>query len=102
MGLLDQVRLTDGGRDLDNYLFPIARRLGPERVAAMFAAKQEDADLPPDTEAWLAPKDPYAPALLQIALAGSPIRWPPESVFGAGDREALAGRLRHGLSPVPR
>lgn len=31
--------LTDGGRDLDNYLYPVAQRLGPARVAAMFGRK---------------------------------------------------------------
>jgi hypothetical protein len=39
VGLPDQVPLIDGGRDLDNYLFPIAQRLGPRRVAAMFGQK---------------------------------------------------------------
>ena len=34
VGFSDGVSLTDGGHDLDNYLFPVARRLGPERVAA--------------------------------------------------------------------
>lgn len=29
VGLPDQMPLIDGGRDLDNYLFPIAQRLGP-------------------------------------------------------------------------
>jgi len=79
------------------------RRHGPSNILLLFqvfAAMQEDADLSPDTEVWLTPKGPYAPALLQIAPASSPIRWPPEDVFGAGDREALAGRLRHGLSPA--
>jgi len=33
------VSLADGGRDLDNHLYPIARRLGPQRVAAMFGRK---------------------------------------------------------------
>jgi hypothetical protein len=67
----------------------------------VFAAKQEDADLAPDTDAWLAPKGPYASALLQIAPSSSPLRWPPEAVIGAEDREALAGRLGHGLRPRP-
>jgi hypothetical protein len=63
----------------------------------VFATTQEDADLAPDTEAWLAPKGPYASALLRIAPSSSPLRWPPEAVIGAGDREALAGRLGRGL-----
>ena len=39
VGLSDGVSLTDGGHDLDNYLFPLAQRLGPERVAAIFGRK---------------------------------------------------------------
>jgi hypothetical protein len=31
--------LTDGGHDLDNYLFPLAQRLGPARLAATFGRK---------------------------------------------------------------
>jgi hypothetical protein len=36
VGLSDGVSLIDGGHDLDNYLFPVAQRLGPQRVAAIF------------------------------------------------------------------
>ncbi len=39
VGLPGTVSLIDGGRDLDNYLFPVARRLGPARVAAIFGRK---------------------------------------------------------------
>ena len=35
----DGASLTDGGHDLDNYLFPVAQRLGPQRVAAIFGRK---------------------------------------------------------------
>lgn len=67
----------------------------------VFATEQEDADLSPDNEAWLAPKGLYTPALLQIAPSCSRLRWPPEVVFGVGDREALAGRLGQGLPLRP-
>jgi hypothetical protein len=33
------VPLMNGGRDLDNYPFPIAQRLVPRRLAAMFGRK---------------------------------------------------------------
>lgn len=36
VGLPGQLSLTSGGRDLDNYLFPLAQRLDPARIAAMF------------------------------------------------------------------
>jgi hypothetical protein len=67
----------------------------------VFATGQEDADLSPDTEAWLGPKGLYQAALLPIAPSSTSLRWPPRAVFSAGDREALAGRLRQGLSARP-
>ncbi len=39
VGLPGTVPLTDGGRDLDNYLLPITRQLGPDRVDAAFGRK---------------------------------------------------------------
>ena len=39
VGFADGILLTDGGHDLDNYLFPVAQRLGPQRVAAILAAR---------------------------------------------------------------
>jgi hypothetical protein len=39
VGLPDHLPLTEGGRDLDNYLLPLAQRLGPARIAAMFGRK---------------------------------------------------------------
>jgi hypothetical protein len=39
VGFSDGVSLTDGGHDLDNYLFSVAQRLSPERVAAIFGRK---------------------------------------------------------------
>ena len=39
VGFSDGVSLIDGGHDLDNYLFPVAQRLGPQRVAAVFGRK---------------------------------------------------------------
>ncbi len=39
VGFSDGVSLIDGGHDLDNYLFPVAQRLGPQRVAAIFGRK---------------------------------------------------------------
>lgn len=67
----------------------------------VFATEQKDADLSPDNVAWLAPAGPYQAALLQIAPSSTPHRWPPQAVFSAGDREALAGRLRRGLPARP-
>ena len=39
VGFSEGVSLTDGGHDLDNYLFPVAQRLGPQRLAAIFGRK---------------------------------------------------------------
>ena len=39
VGFSDGVCLMDGGHDLGSYLFPVAQRLGPQRVAAIFGRK---------------------------------------------------------------
>ena len=39
VGFSDGVSLIDGGHDLGNYLFPVAQRLGPQRLAAIFGRK---------------------------------------------------------------
>jgi hypothetical protein len=39
VGFSDGVCLIDGGHDLHNYLFPVAQRLSPQRVAATFGRK---------------------------------------------------------------
>lgn len=42
VGLPQSKPLMSGGGDLDNCLFPIARRLGAERFAAVFGTKRHD------------------------------------------------------------
>jgi hypothetical protein len=39
VGFSDGAALMDGGHDLGSYLFPVASRLGPQRVAAIFGRK---------------------------------------------------------------
>jgi hypothetical protein len=39
VGFSAGVSLIGGGHDLDNYLFPVAQRLGPQRLAAIFGRK---------------------------------------------------------------
>jgi hypothetical protein len=39
VGLPPTVSLTSGGRDLDNYLYPVAKRLDARRFAAVFGRK---------------------------------------------------------------
>jgi len=39
VGFSEGVSLLDGGHDLGSYLFPVAARLGPQRVAALFGRK---------------------------------------------------------------
>ncbi|WP_411153014.1 hypothetical protein [Streptomyces sp. A30] len=43
VGLADHIALTHGGNDLDNYLFPLARRFGAGRFDAVFARKRHAA-----------------------------------------------------------
>ena len=42
VGLPQSKPLMSGGGDLDNYLFPIARRLGTEKFDAVFGTKRHD------------------------------------------------------------
>ena len=62
VGLAPTVPLRSGGRDLDNYLYPVAQRLGPGRLAAVFGRKTRG-------ESWLA----IGPAV--------PVATPPEAMF---------------------
>jgi hypothetical protein len=39
IGLPDDVPLASGGRDLDNYLLPVAQRIGANQVVAAFGRK---------------------------------------------------------------
>jgi hypothetical protein len=69
VGLPGHQPLIDGARDLDNYLFPVAQRLGPQRVAAMFGRKAHG-------PSWLAvspaePEETAAPPLFSARMRGS-------------------------------
>jgi hypothetical protein len=39
VGLPQELAVDRSGRDLDNYLYPLVRHLGPSRIAAAFARK---------------------------------------------------------------
>jgi hypothetical protein len=87
VGLPGDQPLIDGGRDLDNYLLPVAQRLGPQRVAAMFGRKTHG-------PSWLAvgpaePEETVAPPLFSARMTGSYARtaWKQE----LHDRLAQAG-----------
>src|SRR6185437_10669198 len=86
VGLLDRVPLTAGDRDLDNYLFPVAQRLGPRRAAAMFGRKTHGAS-------WPAPRLPRAWWRDRMVLAG-PVRGPGEQVRGVCAGQFTAERVK--------
>lgn len=63
VGLPPDVALDSGGRDLDNYVFPVVRRLGADRFDAVWAEKAHGASslavdsmspiqAPPVSEGW--------------------------------------------------
>jgi len=69
VGLPSTTELTAGGRDLDNYLYPVARRLDATRFAAVFGRKTHG-------PSWLAmgPAEPdmaAAPPQFTTRMAGS-------------------------------
>ena len=69
VGLPGELSLTGGGRDLDNYLFPLAQRLGPARIAAMFGQKVHG----PSSLAvgWAQPDHGVSPPQFSAQVAGS-------------------------------
>ena len=83
--------LTEAGRDLDNYLLPIARRFGPRRAAAMFGRKTRGAS-------WLAvgsARPEPAVASLQFSTG-----WQGPLSGRHGKRNSLTGSCRRRCPPV--
>jgi hypothetical protein len=69
VGFSDGVSLIDGGHDLGDYLFPVAARLGPERVAAIFGRKIHGPSSLAVGPAW--PATAGATAQFSARMAGS-------------------------------
>jgi hypothetical protein len=69
IGLPQDVSLTQGGRDLDNYLYPVAHRLGAKRLAAVFGRKTHDE--PSLALARAEPASPPGPPLFEARISGS-------------------------------
>jgi hypothetical protein len=100
VGLPSAVRVMSGGRDLDNYLFPVAQRLGPGRLAAVFGRKIHG-----PSGLAVGPAEPETtttPPRITIRMAGSYARTPVEADPGRGPSPALPrwgeGDIRgHGL-----
>jgi hypothetical protein len=70
IGLPTGTPLTSGGRDLDNYLFPIVARFGPARFAAAWK-QQLAAGLAASTNLRVLPP---GPAAIHIAFRVGPYR----------------------------
>jgi hypothetical protein len=41
VGIPDSLPVDRGGRDIDNYLYPVAHRLGADRIAAAFGRTRQ-------------------------------------------------------------
>jgi hypothetical protein len=97
VGLDDATPLDAGGRDLDNYLYPLAGRLGPQRLAAVFGRKVHG----PSTLA-IGPAEPdafLAAPQFTIGLTGSYTRpaWKQtlhDHLRGAGHQPLPPGPVR--------
>jgi hypothetical protein len=77
VGLPEPLPLDSGGRDLDNYLFPVARRLGAHRVAAVFGRKvrQHGSAIAVGTAVPI--EEPETPALLTVhtSVSAESVAW---------------------------
>lgn len=72
VGLPRSTPLTTGGRHLDNYLYPVAQRLGPNRLAAVFGRKTHGPSRLAVTSAR--PVSDQAPPMFTTRLTGSYVR----------------------------
>lgn len=70
VGLRHDASLTEGGRDLDNFLYPVAHRLGAKRLAAVFGRKTHD-DPSSLALARAEPASPPGPPLFEARISGS-------------------------------
>ena len=92
VGLTPDVPLTTGGRDLDNYLYPVAQRFGSHRLAAVFGTKVHG-------RSWFAAGRAQAeptvtPALFTTRMSGSYAR----TEWKAALRQRL---LQAAVNPAP-
>ncbi|MFC4066906.1 hypothetical protein [Actinoplanes subglobosus] len=97
VGLPDPLPLDSGGRDLDNYLFPVARRLGANRVAAAFGRKVHQQGSTIAIGAAVPAEEAATPALLTVRTSvstGSPA-W--KQAIHQACRDAVAEPLPPGL-----
>jgi hypothetical protein len=66
VGLPEPLPLDRGGRDLDNYLYPLARHLGAHRIAAVFGRKVRQHGSTIAVDNAVPADDPDTPALLTV------------------------------------
>lgn len=85
VGLPGTVPLIAGGCDLDNYLLPVARQLGPGRVAAAFGRKVHGPSL-----LAVGSADPET----TVATRSSPPGWPAPTRARNGSRISMTGCCR--------
>jgi hypothetical protein len=92
VGLPEAVSLVGGGRDLDNYLFPIAQRLGAARLAAVFGRKVHGTSLVALGAATSAAVD--SPPQFTTRMVGSYVK--------SGWKHQLRAKLEQaGVEPAP-
>jgi hypothetical protein len=93
VGLPKGTQLTSGGRDLDNYLFPIVARFGAARFAAAFARKHHRRSTIAIGPAQLATDEPpghWAHGSALLTVSSETAAW---SVFMVVNRAEDASRL---------
>jgi hypothetical protein len=92
VGLPDHLRLDSGGRDLDNYLLPVVRRIGADRIVAAFGRKRRGASSVAITSALPAADRDDAAFVTTMTGSYDTPAW----------REALRNRLvTAGVRPAP-
>ena len=94
VGLSESVQLTSGGHDLDNYAFPIARRLGHAAIASMHVHKRRGTSLIGlETALPTAEPDRAGPCARRKLCLGDD-----EAMEGGARRPGLSGRSAAGTA----
>ena len=75
VGFSDGVCLIEGGHDLGSYLFPVAQRLGPQRVAAIFGRKIHGPSSLAVAPAWPGTAQATAQFSARMAWSGARTGW---------------------------
>jgi hypothetical protein len=99
VGLPTSLPLDRGGRDLDNYLYPLVRHFGAGRIAAAFGRKthQQGSTNAVGTALPAAEPEGFPQLVVRTSVSAQSVAW--KQAIHQACREVVTGPLPSGLSP---